>query len=202
MGQAIGQVLTFGVGVALSPMAIIGVVLMLATPRARANGPAFLAGWVLALSAVGTAVLVLSSGAGATDSGEPADWVYVLKLVIGALLLLVADGFTAPRAAGLAVVLAAVNPKNLLLAVGAAAAIAQTDASSGAQAVALAVFVLIGALGPGIPVAIYFGMGDRSAQVLDHLKRQMSHNNAAIMATICVIVGAKLIGDGISGLGS
>ena len=33
MGQAIGQVLSFGVGAALSPVPIIAVVLMLATPR-------------------------------------------------------------------------------------------------------------------------------------------------------------------------
>jgi hypothetical protein len=28
----------------------------------------------------------------------------------------------------------------------------------------------------------------------------MAHNNAAIMAVLCLIIGAKLIGDGISGL--
>ena len=39
MGQAIGQVLSFGVGVALSPVPIIAVVLMLATPKGRVNGP-------------------------------------------------------------------------------------------------------------------------------------------------------------------
>ena len=49
MGEAIGQVLSFGVGVALSPMPIIAVVLMLATPRGARNGPAFLLGWVAGL---------------------------------------------------------------------------------------------------------------------------------------------------------
>jgi hypothetical protein len=51
MGQAIGQVLSFGVGVALSPVPIIAVVLMLATAKGRVNGPAFIAGWVLGLAA-------------------------------------------------------------------------------------------------------------------------------------------------------
>ena len=46
MADAIGQVLSLGVGVALSPVPIIAVVLMLGTPRARVNGPAFLLGWV------------------------------------------------------------------------------------------------------------------------------------------------------------
>jgi hypothetical protein len=44
MADAIGQVLSLGVGVALSPVPIIAVVLMLGTPRARANGPAFVLG--------------------------------------------------------------------------------------------------------------------------------------------------------------
>jgi hypothetical protein len=38
MGEAIGQVLSYAVGVALSPIPIIGVTLMLGTPGARPNG--------------------------------------------------------------------------------------------------------------------------------------------------------------------
>src|SRR5437660_5250878 len=86
-GQAIGEVLSFGVGVALSPVPIIAVVLMLATPKGRVNGPAFLAGWVIGLAVVGTVVLLLASGGDASQAGAPADWVSVLKLVLGAVLL-------------------------------------------------------------------------------------------------------------------
>ena len=53
MNQAIGQLLPFAVGVGLSPLPIIAIVLMLATPRARVNGPAFLLGWIAGLSLVG-----------------------------------------------------------------------------------------------------------------------------------------------------
>lgn len=222
MGDAIGQVLSFGVGVALSPIPIIGVVLMLGTPRARANGPAFILGWVIGLAGAGTVVLLASSGADASEGGQPADWVNVLKLVLGALLLLVAltqwrgrpregqegempkwmqaiDTFKAGKAGGLGVLLSAANPKNLLLAVGAAAAISQTGAATGDQAVALAVFVLIGTLGPSAPVALYFALGERSKEILDRLKAWMSSHNAAIMAVLCLVIGAKLIGDAISG---
>lgn len=52
MREAIGQVLPFGVGMTLSPIPITGVVLMLGTPRARSNGLAFIAGWVLGLPVV------------------------------------------------------------------------------------------------------------------------------------------------------
>jgi threonine/homoserine/homoserine lactone efflux protein len=222
MGEAIGQVLSFGVGVALSPVPIVGVVLMLGTPRARPNGLAFIAGWIAGLAVAGTIVLLVSSGAGASSMSKPAEWVNVLKLVLGVLLVLVAvgqwrgrprgdeqaelpkwmqaiDSFRPAKAAGFGVLLSAVNPKNLLLVVGGAAAIAQTGISAGKQAVALAVFVVIGTLGTGTPVVLYFVMGTRSKRILDELKGWMAQNNAAIMGVICVLIAAKLIGDAISG---
>jgi threonine/homoserine/homoserine lactone efflux protein len=223
MGQAIGQVLAFAVAAGLSPIPIVGIVMMLSTPRARSNGPAFLAGWIFGLAGVGTAVLLIASGAEAAEGGEPANWVNVLKLVLGAGLLVLAlkqwkgrpapgaeaelpawmsavDHFTAVRSAGLGLALAAVNPKNLILVVGAASAIAGTGAAAGSQAVALAIFVLIGTVGTGVPVLLFFTMGDRSERMLDELKGWMAQNNATIMAVICLLIGAKLLGDGISGL--
>jgi len=222
INEAIGQVLSFGVGVALSPVPIVSVVLMLGTPRARSNGPAFVVGWIVGLAAVGSIVLLVSSGANASENGEPANWVNWLKLALGLVLLLIAvkqwrgrpaggdqahlpkwmqaiESFTPPKAAGLGVLLSAVNPKNLLLVVSAAAVIAQTGASAGDQAVALAIFVLIGTLGPGAPVVLYFALGQRSKQLLDRLKSWMSAHNAAIVAVLCLVIGAKLIGDAISG---
>jgi threonine/homoserine/homoserine lactone efflux protein len=223
MGDAIGQVLSFGVGVAVSPVPIIAVVLMLGTPRARTNGPVFVLGWIAGLAVVGAIVLAVAGGADATEDAEPATWVTVLKIVLGALLLLLAakqwrdrprgdaagalpkwmqtiDRFTPGRAFAMALLLSGLNPKNLLLTVGAAAAIAQTGASTGSQVAALAVFVLLGTLGPGLPVAIYFGMGERATHLLDELKTWMGAHNAAIMAVLCLVIGAKLVGDGISGL--
>jgi threonine/homoserine/homoserine lactone efflux protein len=223
VGEAIGQVLSLGVGVALSPVPIIAVVLMLGTPRARANGPAFVLGWIVGLAVVGAVVLLAASGANASESGEPADWVSVVKLVLGALLALVAvrqwrgrpragqaaqlpkwmqaiDTFGPAKAAGMAVLLSGINPKNLLLTLAAASAIAQTGVPAGQQAVALAVFVVIGTLGPGAPVAMYFALGAKATHLLDELKGWMAAHNAAIMAVLCLVIGAKLIGDGIAGL--
>ena len=224
MGAAIGQVLSFAVGVALSPIPIIAVVLMLATPRGRANGPAFLLGWVVGLAAVGTIVLLLSSGAAGSDGGSPSQGNSIVSLVLGLLVLGVAlrqwrgrpaagseaelpkwmqtiDTFTPVKSAGIAVLLSAINPKNLLLTAGAAAAISGTGASSGDQAVALAVFVVIGTVGPGIPVAIYF-FSSRAQELLAGLKAWMGRENAVIMTVLCLIIGAKLLGSGISGLSS
>jgi len=222
MGQAIGQILPFAVGVGLSPVPIIAVVVMLATPRARANGPAFLLGWLVGLTAVGTIVFLISGAIGATDDSEPATWVSVLKLLLGLVLLLLAvkqwrsrprgdepaaepkwmgavDSFTPVRTAGFGVVLSAVNPKNLVLAIGAAAAIAETDISVGQEIVAYAIFVLIGTVGVAAPVFIYFALGERAGPMLDGLHTWMARNNGTIMAVLFLVIGAKLVGDAISG---
>jgi threonine/homoserine/homoserine lactone efflux protein len=223
MGEAIGQSLPLAVGVALSPVPIIAVVLMLTTARARANGPAFLLGWLVGLGIVGAIVLALAGPGGASEEGQPAAWVSWLKLLLGLGLGLVAvrqfrgrprgdeeaplpkwmgaiDRFGPGQALGGGAVLAGANPKNLLLAVAAAAAIAQTGIPGGQQAVAYAVFAVIGTLGVGAPVAIYLAMGERSAELLGRLKDWMGHHNAVIMAVLCLVIGVKLLGDGLGGL--
>ena len=223
MGKAIGGSLPLAVGIALSPIPIIAVVLMLTSHRAKVNGPAFVAGWLLGLGIVGAIVLSLAGPAGASKSGSPATWVSWIKIVLGVLLLLVAarqfrsrphgdeqpqmpkwmttiDKTTPVAAVGLAAVMSGANPKNLLLAVAGAAAIAGTGISGGEQAIAYLIFVLIATLGVGIPVGIYFAMGTRSETLLAGLKDWMSAHNAVIMSVLCLIIAAKLIGDAITAL--
>jgi hypothetical protein len=108
VNEAIGQSLPFAVGVGLSPIPIIAVVLMLATPRARVNGPAFLAGWVL---------LGVKQWRGRPRGDEEAALPKWMATV---------DHFGPAKAFGFGAVLSGANPKNLLLTVGAAAAIGQT----------------------------------------------------------------------------
>lgn len=223
MGQAIGGVLPLALGVAISPLPIIAVVLMLATPRGKVNGPAFVFGWILGLVVVGVIVLLVAGGISASSaSAKPKTWVSALKLVLGLLLAFVAarqwrhrpgrnadpampgwmktiDSFTPVKSLGLAALLSGVNPKNLLLNVSAGATIAQAGISTGQQAIAFAIFAAIATLGPGIPLGIYYGMGSHSQKVLAGIREWMVRNNQAIMAVLCLIIGAKLIGDAIAG---
>lgn len=167
MGEAIGQSLPLAVGVALSPVPIIAVVLMLTTSRARSNGLAFVIGWLFGLAVVGAIVLAVAGPGDASEDGQPAAWISWLKLVLGLLLLLVAvrqfrgrprgedeaplptwmgavDRFKPGTALGSGVALAAANPKNLLLSVAAAAAIAQTGIAGSQQALSYAISSLSG----------------------------------------------------------
>jgi Sap, sulfolipid-1-addressing protein len=222
VGEAIGQVLPLAVGVALSPVPIIAVVLMLVTPRARVNGPAFVVGWLLGLGTVGAIVLLLADPAGASSDAEPATWVNVLKLVLGVLTLLVSlrqwrgrprgddepatpkwmgavEGFSPGKALAAGAALGGANPKNLLLEIAAATSIAAAGIDGGEQAVAYLVFALLGTAGVAAPVLIYFALGDRAGPILAGLKRWMGRNNAVITAVLLLVIGAKLVGDAIAG---
>ena len=111
------------------------------------------------------------------------------------------DRFRLPAALGGGAALAGANPKNLLLAVG-AAAIAQTGIPGGQQGIAYAVFAVVGTGGVAAPVVIYFAMGKRSAALLERLKDWMGQHNAVIMAVLCLVIGVKLLGDALAGLTS
>ena len=222
--QAIGNVLPSAVGVALSPIPIIAVILMLATPKARSNGLAFAAGWIGGLVVVSVVVLVVAGDASDPDSGA-SDTVNWIKLVLGVVFLLMAirqwrsrprkgetpempkwmqtiDAFTPVKSAGFGVVLSALNPKNLALTLAAAASIAQADLSTGASTVAVAVFVVIGSLTVAGPVLFYLFAPRAAARPLDAIKAFMSEHNAVIMFVVLLVLGAKLLGDGLAGLGS
>ena len=86
MGQAIGDLLPSAIGVALSPVPIIAVILMLGTPKARSNGPAFAVGWVLGLVVVSVIVVLVAGDSDDPDSGSSTA-VDSVKLLLGVLFL-------------------------------------------------------------------------------------------------------------------
>lgn len=221
MGQAVGEVLPSALGVALSPVPIIAVILMLGTPRARSNGPAFAVGWVLGLVTVSVLVMALASGSDDPDSGTSTA-VHVLMLVLGLLFLVMAvkqwhrpragapaamprwmtgvDHLAPRRSLGLGVLLSGANPKNLALTLAAAASVAQAGLDGVQSAEVIAVFVIIGSLTVVGPVLCFLVAGESAATPLATLRGFTTHNSAVIMMVILVLLGAKLVGDGIAGL--
>lgn len=222
MWQAIGDLLPSAVGVALSPVPIIAVILMLGTPKAKSNGPAFALGWVLGLVIVSVIVVLVASGSDDPDSGASTavDWV---KVAIGVLFVLMAfgqwrkrpkagetpemprwmsaiDRFTAGKSLGLGALLSGANPKNLALTLAAATTIAQAGLSGGDTTIAIAVFVVIGSITVVGPVLFYVFAADEAARPLDSIKQFMADHNAVIMMIVLLVLGAKVLGQGIGGL--
>ena len=223
MGEAIGQLLPLAVAIAIFPIPIIAVVVLLATPRGRVNGPAFVLGWIVGLAAVGTIVLVLAGDGAHTATGGPSKGVGWLRVAIGIGLIVLGlsklrrrprgdapgefpawmralEGFRWPKAVGAGLVLAAGNPKNLLLVAAGASYIAQASLTTGGEAATLAIFVLIGTLGVAAPVALFFVLGDRSREILEGLRGWLAANSAVIVAILLIVIGVVILGDAITGL--
>jgi Sap, sulfolipid-1-addressing protein len=221
MGAAIGDILGLAAGVAVSPLPIVAMILLLATPLGRANGGLFGIGWLAGLAVLGTVVLLLAGPSGASEEGGPAAWTGWLKLLLGLLLLALAarqwrgrpaPGEAAPMpkwmagldrlkpggALGLGALLSGVNPKNAGLTIAAAATIAGAGLAGGQEAAALAVFVAIGSAGVLAPLIVYLVAGNRAASTLDTWKTWAADHNAAVMAVLFLVFGFKLAGDGIA----
>lgn len=218
MGAAIGDVLGFAVGVAISPVPIIAVILMLFTDRAVANSLSFLFGWMVGLLVVGGVVLALGLQASDGEESTTSGWI---KIVIGALFLALGwkqwssrpkgdeqptmpawmeglDEFTAVKALGLGVVLSALNPKNLGLTITAMASVTAAGLSTGEEIGVLVVFVLIASLTVGLPVVLNLVMGPKATGTLTQMKDWLIANNNTVMMVLFVVIGAKLVGDGIA----
>lgn len=214
--------LPLAVAVAIFPVPIIAVVLVLGSPHGRAKGLAFVLAWLVGLGAVGALVLLFAGALDASEPSEPATWVNIVLLALGVLLLVLAakqwrgrprvgdetpvpgwmstiDEFTTAKAAGAGFALSALNPKNVLLTVAAAAEIAERGLPAGEQAVVLVGFVLIASAGVFAPLVLTLALGDRSHGLLDELRVWMARYNAVIMCVLFLLIGAKLIGDAISG---
>jgi hypothetical protein len=218
MGAALGEILGFAVGVAISPVPIIAVILMLFTAKARSNSVSFVLGWLIGLLLAGGVVLAIGLEA---SEGGPSDASGVIKILIGVLFLFLAwrqwtgrpqgeeepqmpgwmasiDGFTAVKSFGLAFLLAAVNPKNLGLTVAAAAAISASGLSGGEEIVVLVVFALLATLTVAVPVVWFLISGSSAEEQLTVMKDWLVANNNTVMAVLFVVLGAKVLGDGIS----
>ena len=220
MGRGISEILTFAVGVAISPVPIIAVTLMLFSQRARVNGPMFLLGWVVALALVSGIAYALADQANAATDSTTSDAIAWGRIVFGVLFLLLAvrnwrsrpaagtepempkwmagiDAMKPGKALALGLLLAGVNPKNLMLAAAAGAGLAALGLSTGNAVGSLIVFVVIASLTIGGPVVYYLLGGESAKAHLDEMKTWLAVHNDAVMAVLFLVFGAKLIADGL-----
>lgn len=220
MGQGISEILTFAIGVAISPIPIIAVIVVLFSQRAKVNGPAFLLGWVIALAVVSTVVYVLAHDGNVATSSTASDSVSWGKIALGVVLLAFArrnwrkrpapgeqpemptwlatvDSVSPVKAFGLGVVLAAVNPKNLILTLGAATGLAQLGVTTSDAVVSIVVFVAIASLTIVGPVLYALFGGERARSSLDSAKVWLTGHDAAVLAVLFLVFGVDMIAKGL-----
>lgn len=112
------------------------------------------------------------------------------------------DDFTFGKSLGVGMLLSAVNPKNLILAVAAGLAIGTAGLGIGQEIVVVAVFTLIASSTVAIPVIGYLVAGQKMRPTQDRMKAWLQTNNAGMMAVLILILSAVLIGKGIEALAS
>ncbi|NDK91789.1 GAP family protein [Gordonia desulfuricans] len=218
MNTVIGEILPLAVGVAVSPVPLIAAILMMLGTRARSTSIGFGVGWVAGIL-VATVIFVIVGGAISTDDGASSTTGWI-KLALGIVLL--ADGLRqwrtrdadagtpawmraidemkAPAAAGIGFALAAINPKNLMMCIGAGIAIGAADLGTGQLIGTIAIFVALAASTVLVPVIAYLAAADRLRDPLDHLKAWLEANNKTVMAVLILVIGAVLVGKGIGGI--
>jgi threonine/homoserine/homoserine lactone efflux protein len=223
MGQVVGGLLPLALGVAISPIPIIAVILMLLARKAGGTGAGFVAGWVVGIAGATTVVRLLADTLGQGGSDEPSAAASWVELGLGALLVGLAvqqwrsrptrgsepalpkwmaaiDRFTAVKAAGLGLALSALNPKNLLLCIAAGAAVADGGLSAGQDVWSVVVFTAIAASTVVLPVVAYTVGRKRMAGPLESLRTWLTAHGVTVMATLLLVIGAVLIGQGLGGM--
>ncbi|MCB1297541.1 MAG: GAP family protein [Microthrixaceae bacterium] len=221
MNEVLGSILPNAVAIAISPIPIIAVILMLMSSRPRRLGLAFLGGWLVGVL-VATSVITLLAGVipepDASGGAQPVLGVIQLVLGIGLLLLGIRqwrsrpapgveaqlpawmskiDSMGALTALALAFALAAVNPKNLLVAAAAGSVIGRAGLDIGGIIVAIVCFTVVAALTVAAPVLFAVIAPEKAAPALASIRAWLAANNATIMTVVFAILGTSVIGKGI-----
>lgn len=215
MGSTVGQILPFAIGVGVNPLPVIAVILLLLTPRARATGLSFLAGWLAGLILIGGIAIAIANRTDlyGAEGSSLATWV---SLLLGVLVLGLAvkqwlgrpakgEASDAPawmaaldqinlwRALRLGALLAAANPKNLVLTLTAAVIIVEGGHTGAQEALALAVFVIVASIGVAVPIVAYFALGSKASSILEGWRAWLVRNNATIMSLVLGVIGLLLV---------
>jgi len=223
VGKAIGEILPYALGAAISVVPIIAVILMLVTPKAKSNGTSFAGGFVFGLALICVVAVALAGGSDFSSSSGPTKTVSIIKLLLGLLLLLGAarqwrarpkpgeapkmpkwlesiDKFTPVRSFGIGAALSAINPKNLAMSLAAGLSIAQAGLSTPQEAGTIVIYVLLAGATILGPLIVYLAMGPRATEILGGWRTWLADNNATVMSVLLLVFAVVLIGQGITGL--
>lgn len=210
------QLLAYALGLAASPLPILALLVVMITPRARANTAAFLAGWVGAAIALTVLASILGLDAYLSEGASPflrnATLALGIALVLGAggallfstrrssqspRVLQAIDSIGPPGALLLGMSLVALNAKNASLALLGGVHIAATSNSTLDHASLTALFVAIASATLVLPALLFFVAGRRATELLAPLRAWMARNLRRLLYLVIVVIGFALVRAGL-----
>jgi len=215
MQNALAESLPIALGLLLATLPVLAVPLILLTRRETGVLVGFLGGWALGFLLLGGLVILGADLMTPNPAGPPV-WTVWLRLLLGVALLYFAgkkwysrptagenpelpgwmaaiDTMRTSRALGLGFLLVIVNPKNAVLVVAGALAIASATYAPAAQIGALLVFTAIASLGVSAPLFLWLIIGERAIGPLDRLKSFFARHHVVLLAAVLAVIGIVLV---------
>jgi hypothetical protein len=222
MVTAGGELLPLAVAIAISITTIITTILMLLSPKAKRRTVGLLVGCVVGVGGA-VALFALLAGLLPTQDSGGSRAAAVINMVVGVLLVVLAlrqwrvrpargdqaelprwmtevDSMTPTKALVLGVLLSAVVPKNLLLALSAGVIVSEAGLSVGKASVVIVVFTVLATSTVAVPVVAHLVAPARMHGPFQRLREWLVENNVTIMGLLLLLIGVVMIGNGIASL--
>jgi threonine/homoserine/homoserine lactone efflux protein len=222
MVTASGELLPLAVAIAISITTIITTILMLLSPKAKRRTVGLLVGCVVGVGGA-VALFALLAGMLPTQDSGGSRAAAVINMVVGVLLVVLAlrqwrvrpargdqaelprwmtevDSMTPTKALVLGVLLSAVVPKNLLLALSAGVIVSEAGLSVGKASVVIVVFTVIATSTVAVPVVAHLVAPARMHGPFQRLREWLVENNVTIMGLLLLVIGLVMIGNSIASL--
>jgi len=223
MSTAIGELLPLAVAIAISVSTIITTVLMLLSPKAKSRTVGLLVGCVVGVAGAVALFALLPGLLPTQDSGGSSLVGAVIKMVIGVLLVVLAlrqwrgrpaegdhvelprwmaglDSMMPGKALVLGLLLSAVVPKNLLIALAAGVIVGEAGLSLGQASVVIVGFTAIATSTVAVPVIANFVAPSQTRGPFETLREWLLQNNVTIMVLVVFVIGVVMIGNGVASL--
>ncbi len=223
MGKAIGEILPLAVALAAGPLPIIAILLILVSEDARAKGVGFVFGRIVGLALIVAAGLVIFTlindpALGHRDHPRPA--MSVARIVIGVLAIALAsrmwrrrnepsrptlltrrvEGLTVKGSVGLGLMVSVIDPASLSLGFLVGVDIAAARLPVPTAVIVAAAFVALSTVTITVPLVGYLAGGQAVRDRLVGVKAWLQSNEKAVMIVLFLVIGAMLIGRGITDL--
>ena len=218
MGDLFLELLPLAIVCALSPWAIVAVILMLASDR-PSNSVMWLVGWTLSTLAIGVVVVLFLGGHDFSSNSTPTTVACVVQVLLGVLLLLAAGRFWArrpartgklPKEPGWMTRIGELSPVwafligafwiNTTVVIAAGVDTLRADLSNGESLVVFAAFTLVTVSVQGGLILYAYVLPKRAAIGLKGIREWIARNQQAALAVVALVLAVWFAGQGIRGL--